>query len=385
VGARLVPGASYSCTFPGSFVGNAGAAQTDTITTTAVNDRGVTLTSVAKATVTLTDVPPSITVVKTPDPLSRPEPGGSFRFTVKVTNTSFEPIVTTSLTDDIYGDLNGRGTCAIGVLLAANGGNYTCAFDGDFRGRGGDTQTDTVTVTAVDDDNTKVTATAKATVTLTPVATPPVFQPPPPVAPQVLVRTGADVWRQARLAGIFFLVGLSLLAATWRFGNGGPGLSPIPSGPDGGPGPRPGPGPGGFWFGEGNWFGGARLQPPRGPLGGLGLAQPLPAPPEIESGDDEEALARYWSPEPVEPSDFVDMVNRPPVPAPQTSPVLYQGPAAPAPVAEPVGGEVLIPTIVQVRATSALDAVALDAANAVPADSRPPTESSRRSRRFGGR
>ncbi|MCA1683944.1 MAG: hypothetical protein LC708_02290, partial [Actinobacteria bacterium] len=177
-GIRLAAnGGTYTCTFTGNFFGNAGARQTDTITTIAVNDSGQQVVSQARATVTITDIPPAIRIVKTPDPLSRPEPGGTFRFTLTITNPSFEPITTTSLVDDIYGDLNGRGSCAIGVLLPANGGTYSCAFDGEFRGRAGDSQTDTVTVTAVDDDGTEVTASAKATVTLTPVSTPPVVQP----------------------------------------------------------------------------------------------------------------------------------------------------------------------------------------------------------------
>ncbi|MCA1683730.1 MAG: hypothetical protein LC708_01180, partial [Actinobacteria bacterium] len=169
IGARLAPnGGTYTCTFTGNFFGNAGARQVDTIDTVARDDHGQEVRSQARATVTITDIPPSIRIVKTPDPVSRPEPGGTFRFTVTITNTSFEPITTTSLVDDIYGDLNGRGTCAVGVLLAANGGTYTCAFDGNFFGRAGDAQTDTVTVRAVDNDGTEVTASARATVFLTP-------------------------------------------------------------------------------------------------------------------------------------------------------------------------------------------------------------------------
>ena len=165
-----------------------------------------------------------------------------------VTNTSFEPITTTSLVDNVYGDLNGRGSCATGIVLAANGGRYSCAFDGNFTGNAGDAQTDTVTVTAVDNDNSTVTAKASATVTLTPANVPPVFVtpviqtvvPPAPV-PQVLVRTGSNALRQARLAGLFLLAGMVLVAASWRF-RGGPGLSPVPSGPGPrGGGPRRGP------------------------------------------------------------------------------------------------------------------------------------------------
>ena len=45
-----------------------------------------------------------------------------------VTNTSFEPVTITSLIDNVYGSLNGQGTCAIGAVLAANGGTYSCSL-----------------------------------------------------------------------------------------------------------------------------------------------------------------------------------------------------------------------------------------------------------------
>ncbi|MCA1684139.1 MAG: hypothetical protein LC708_03315, partial [Actinobacteria bacterium] len=280
IGARLTTGQTYTCSFSGNFFGNAGASQTDTITTTARNDRGQEVVSIARATVTITDVPPSIRIVKSADPLSRPEPGGIFRFTVRVTNTSFEPITITSLVDDIYGDLNGRGSCSIGIVLAPNGGSYSCAFDGEFRGRAGDAQTDTVTVIGVDDEGTTVTDLAQATVTITPVNVPPVVQPPPPpiviqTPPQVLVRTGGSLAGPARLAGLMLLVGMTLVAATYKFGNAGPGLALVPTGR----GPRPGGGgrggwPGGdgpHWFGDDGWFGGAPV----------GLFEPPPLP-EVE-------------------------------------------------------------------------------------------------------
>jgi uncharacterized repeat protein (TIGR01451 family) len=290
VGAVLATGATYTCTFSGNFNGNAGAAQTDVITVTARDNQGQTVTSQSQATVTITDVRPTIVVTKTPDPISRPAPGGSFRFTVTVTNTSFEPVTVTSLFDDIYGNLNGRGSCAIGVVLAANGGSYSCAFDGEFRGQAGASQTDTVTAIVVDNDNTSVTETAKATVTLTPTGTPIVVPPPappvvqPPVViqtpPQVLVRTGSDLSGPARLAGLLLIVGMTLIAATRRFGDG-PGLAMVPVGPGGGP-RGPWSGGGGPRGGGSHWFdGGARLRPPRGPSGGSsgGAARPLPAPP----------------------------------------------------------------------------------------------------------
>ncbi|HVF20792.1 MAG TPA: hypothetical protein VNA14_11185, partial [Mycobacteriales bacterium] len=168
VGTVLAIGGTYSCSFPGSFTGNAGASQTSTVTATAT---GAAAPAADSETVTLTNVAPTITVDKTATPTSRLEPGGEFTFSVLVTNTSFEPVTITSITDDIYGNLATRAgstcTTAVGTVLAP-GGTYTCSFTGLFSGVAGASQTAVVTVTAVDNDATAVVVTDSATVGLTP-------------------------------------------------------------------------------------------------------------------------------------------------------------------------------------------------------------------------
>jgi uncharacterized repeat protein (TIGR01451 family) len=186
-GVRLAAGGAYTCSFGGSFFGNARASQTDTITATAVDDLGVTGVSRAAATVTITDVAPVIFLAKAAEPASRPAPGGTFRFSVVVVNRSFEPVTVRSLTDNVYGNLNGRGTCAIGAVVAPNGGAYVCAFDGAFTGPAGATETDVVTVTATDDDNSLASASAAATVSIT--SPPPVPPPTPPAVPTTTTTT----------------------------------------------------------------------------------------------------------------------------------------------------------------------------------------------------
>jgi len=109
---------------------------------------------------------PAITVTKTASPTSRPAPGGNFAFTVTVSNTSTEPLSLTSLTDNIYGNLNGDGTCATGGAIPA-GQSYGCTFTGQFLGKAGDSQTDTATAVATDSRSQTATASASATVTLT--------------------------------------------------------------------------------------------------------------------------------------------------------------------------------------------------------------------------
>ena len=138
------------------------------MTATGVNN-GVTVTATANATVTLTPANPQIAVTKVASPLSRPEPGGSFTFTVQVSNPStFQPVTITALTDNVYGNIAtlAGSTCGtlIGTTLQPGQSSPTCSFSGPFSGKAGASQTDTVTVTGVNNGVT-VTATANATVT----------------------------------------------------------------------------------------------------------------------------------------------------------------------------------------------------------------------------
>ncbi len=162
----IVAGGSYSCTFNASVTGNAGASETDTVTAGGTDDDGKAVTAAGSATLTFTDVKPTMTVTKTANPTTLPEPGGPVSFALLVQNTSPEPIVLTSARDDVYGDLNGRGTCVLPQTIAT-GGSYTCTATGPVTGDAGDRRTDTITAIARDDDGNTVTEEAEATVTIT--------------------------------------------------------------------------------------------------------------------------------------------------------------------------------------------------------------------------
>ena len=211
IGTVLQPGASYSCSFSGDFFGNAGASQTDVVTVRGRDDEGTEVTDNDDAVVSLTNVPPTIVVVKDARPTTMAAPGGTFTFDVAVTNTSFEPVTITALTDNIYGNLNGRGSCRIGAVLQP-GQTYRCSFPGEFTGVGGAAQTDRVTATAVDNDNTTVTAFDDATVNLTAVPVVVVKVPPPKVV-QKIVRTGSDLDGPALLAIALLAAGTMMVAA----------------------------------------------------------------------------------------------------------------------------------------------------------------------------
>ena len=93
------------------------------------------------------EVTTSIEITNVPDRLSLPAPGGTFTFTASVTNSTDAAYELASLVDDVYGDLDGQGSCAVPVTIAPNS-SYECTFTGDFTGVAGDSQTSTITVTA---------------------------------------------------------------------------------------------------------------------------------------------------------------------------------------------------------------------------------------------
>ncbi len=166
----IAVGAFYQCAFPATVSGNAGTSETDTVTASGSDDDGNLVSAQGSATVTITDVLPAALVTKTASPTSVDEPGGNITFTVRVDNTgSAESLSLSDLNDDIHGDLNGQGDCAVPQTVAA-GGFYQCSFTAAVNGNAGDSETDTVTATLADDDSNTITPSDSATVTITDVA-----------------------------------------------------------------------------------------------------------------------------------------------------------------------------------------------------------------------
>ncbi|MFO7696441.1 MAG: hypothetical protein R6X16_04705 [Anaerolineae bacterium] len=181
--------ATYTCSFSGAVSGNAGDLKTDTVTASGTDARDNPVSDTASATVTILDAMPEIRVSKSADPTSLNEPGGNVEFTVVVYNDSVELVTLDSLTDDVYGDLDGQGDCLTGGSIAA-GESYSCAFTGPVSGGPG-TYTDTVTATASDDEGNDVIETAQATVTIVDVA--PTSRLDKSASPTSLNEPGGDV------------------------------------------------------------------------------------------------------------------------------------------------------------------------------------------------
>lgn len=118
---------------------------------------------------TLKAAPPKIAVAVTPTPTTRPAPGGQFTYNVVVTNLGTSDLALNSLIDSVYGNLRDKGTCTsvVGSAIFANGGTYSCAFDGSFTGATGASQTNRVTAEAYNVRNELTNASGEATVSLT--------------------------------------------------------------------------------------------------------------------------------------------------------------------------------------------------------------------------
>ena len=131
------------------------------------SDEGNPVSDDDDATVTVDDVQPAMTTVKTANPTNVPEPGGDVTFTVELTNDSVagDPITIDSLVDDIHGDLNGQGDCAVPQTIQP-GDTYTCSFTAFVAGNAGDTETDTVIGSGTDDEGNPVSDDDTATVTV---------------------------------------------------------------------------------------------------------------------------------------------------------------------------------------------------------------------------
>ncbi len=152
--------ATTSCSFTVALAGNAGESQTDYVFATVADDEGNQDLAADTETVTFDNVDPTFELTKTPRPASVAEPGGTVRFTVRLTNTSPEPIRLQSLIDTIDGvdaDLDGQGSCRTSQTIDP-ARTYVCSFTRVVSGNAGEVVTDTITAVAIDDDGNSVNA-----------------------------------------------------------------------------------------------------------------------------------------------------------------------------------------------------------------------------------
>ncbi len=180
-------GTTYTCTHS-----NVTADFTNSATASGTPPVGADVSASDTAFVDVAPTPADVVVTKTADPTSLPEPGGDVQFSVVVHNNAVEPLTLTALVDDVYGDLNGRGTCAVPQTIPL-GGAYSCAFTAPVTGEPG-TYTDVITATLVDNEENEVEDSDDATVTLTDVV---------PTPDDVVVTKTADPTSLPEPGGVF--------------------------------------------------------------------------------------------------------------------------------------------------------------------------------------
>ena len=182
VGTSLDPGEDADCTFSLPVSGNAGDEVSDVVTTTVQDDEGNEVSDEATASVTVTDVLPSITVAKDTTTPVLAAPGGPASYTVTVENTAPEAVTITSIVDAVGGaDLDvtqvadpvTATSCATGQVLSpagTDGDTYTCTFTLALESLEATEVSDVVTVTVTDDEGNDAGDEDDATTVITAVA-----------------------------------------------------------------------------------------------------------------------------------------------------------------------------------------------------------------------
>jgi hypothetical protein len=157
-------GGSYSCSFDLLVSGNAGESESDLVTASGSDDDGNAVSASDDATVTINDVPSAIELLKTVDPTVLDEPGGSVTFSLTVNNISgVDSVTIDSLTDTVFGDLDGVGDCSVPQTIAA-GNSYSCSFAADLEGEPAAPHMNVATASGLDDDGNPVSDNDGATV-----------------------------------------------------------------------------------------------------------------------------------------------------------------------------------------------------------------------------
>lgn len=189
----IPPSGVYECSYTAKFSGNAGDSSASVVTAIVSDDEGNRTGASDSALVTIADALPEIEVGKSVEPGRVPEPGAQVEFAVQVANRGEEPVRLESLVDDVFGDLDGKGSCSLqpGGTVVDPGKFYRCSFVSKVNGNADDTKASAVTVLAVDDEGNQVKAKASAAVTITDVV--PVIEVRKTASPSAVPEPGGAV------------------------------------------------------------------------------------------------------------------------------------------------------------------------------------------------
>ncbi|MDO3385454.1 hypothetical protein QWI17_06325 [Gilvimarinus sp. SDUM040013] len=167
----IAPQHTEACEFTIPISGSPGDSFTDTVTASGTDDEGDSVSDSDSATVDIvnsTSPVGDLQLRKVAMPSTLPEPGGLVRYSVLLYNASSTGVEVTTLDDDLYGDLNGQGSCNVPIRLdATTTPFYICHFSAPVNDVPGAIITDTITAIGSDDNNNPVSASDSASVTIT--------------------------------------------------------------------------------------------------------------------------------------------------------------------------------------------------------------------------
>jgi titin len=153
IGGGIGAGDTYTCSFPRTVTGNnAGGISYDYVVSATVEAGGSSATDSDVASVSISDVPSRLLVIKSASPLAVAAPGGPVTYTVVIRNTSdVDPVTLQSIEDDMYPTLDQEIGCEEGRVLQP-GEETSCTYTMNVTGDPGDEVVNTVTVEGLDDD-----------------------------------------------------------------------------------------------------------------------------------------------------------------------------------------------------------------------------------------
>jgi len=153
----IAPGALYECSFQQRIRGAVGYVEVDTVTATARDEEGVTVSDNDDARVEIigSTPPPSVRVFKVATPSVIEEPGGTIRFDIVLVNNGSGSVQFKSLDDSVFGDLTdaanaqvSNNTCLSLPTLTPTDRIHFCRFDAQVTGNAGDVHVNTITAGA---------------------------------------------------------------------------------------------------------------------------------------------------------------------------------------------------------------------------------------------
>jgi hypothetical protein len=166
-------GGSYSCSFVAEVSGQPGNFNVN-LTATGKDKNDKVETATASASVVISNLPASLNLSLGADPPFITPPSRPVTFKIQVENTSEADLLTiTELTDQFFGNLDGKGNCDLPFSGLLPGESYQCEFVAPVSGQVGEKKSRTISVKAVDDDPNPSTLIASKVITVDIIAMPP--------------------------------------------------------------------------------------------------------------------------------------------------------------------------------------------------------------------